>query len=200
MSDIKGNGYTFNTETRELTFVSRPCKSHGCTDGKVKNYPSCPHYGKVVNKFQNRRCPVCGCKNKNSHGRLPDADGNPTVVMVDCYTCKGTGTETPNHYTTLDFHIIAEHFKWEIFKGRQTFNDAYLGIGNVGGIQGYTEGKYSTVEQCKAEFEAGSMGGFNSQAGNFVSEDGKISDAIYFKTYGNGCGFTAMIEGAKFGR
>jgi len=195
---IKGDGYTFNTETRKLEFVERECHScHGV--GKVKNYPACPHYGKTVTKFEGRKCPHCGSKNKHSHGRMHDENGNQVVVMVNCHWCKD-GIETPNMYTSLDFTPIAHTFKLELFDGKKTFNDSYLGVGNFCGATGYTYGKYSTVEGVMEDMLGAGRAFKHSQAGNLVCEDGTVPDTIWVKVSNNGSSYTAMLIGTKFGR
>ena len=196
---IIASGYTFDPSTRKLTFQPRPCTAHGCVDGKTKTYPSCPNYGKPVNKHIGRKCPICGAKNKNSHGRLPDAEGNPTVKWTTCYTCEGTGIETPNFYTSLDLTALIPTFEFVIFAGRKTFNDEYLGLGNFGGVTGYTAGAYATLDQCVAHMTREKYNSFDyTQAGNLVGEDGIVPDTIYIKT--NGYGYTSMLAGTKFGR
>lgn len=201
MAIIQGEGYTFNTETRKIEFGEKVCWN--CKgEGKVNRYPACVHYGKVVNRFPNRKCPMCGSKNKHSHGRKM-INGKQVVEVHECHTCNGTGMEKTNLYSSLDFTPIQDQFVYELFVGKMTFNDQYLGLGNISGFgcQGYDKGRFATVEACVdyATGKTSSNSAFDYlQAGNLCNENGYVPEKIYIKT--NGYGFTGMIIGAKFGR
>lgn len=191
---IKGDGYTFNTKTRKLEFGKKVCWN--CTGtGKVKKFSSCSKYGQTVTKYEGRKCPECGAKNKGSHSvRM-------SFEIVECHTCKGTGQEKTNHYSSLDLSPIADTFKLVLFNGKKTFNDSYLGLGNFAGVTGYTAGEYSTAEQIMEHMKSSSGRAFKHvQAGNLVCEDGSVPDTIYVKVSGGGSVYTAMLVGTKFGR
>lgn len=196
MAIIQGEGYTFNTETRKIEFGKRHCWQCDGT-GEYKKFSSCSKYGRPVNKFAGRVCPECGSKNKHSHSvRM-------SFEIVECHRCNGTGQEQMNLFSSLDFTPIQDQFVYELFVGKMTFNDQYIGLGNISGFgcQGYDKGRFATVEACVdyATGKTSSSSAFHHlQAGNLCNEDGYVPEKIYIKT--NGYGFTGMIIGAKFGR
>jgi len=188
MSEIIGKGYTIDTSSRKITFEETECRNCEGT-GKSNHGIWCANYGK---NQRGKSCEYCGSKNKHSHKIVK-------WQKITCHTCNGTGREMQGLFSSLDFSqlIPGDFFKYEIFTGNQTINDAYLGIGNLCGLTGYTDGKYSTVEQCKPRIEESLQ---YTQAGNLFSADGIAPDTIYIKSSLQGSSYTAFVVGTRFGR
>jgi hypothetical protein len=127
------DGYTYNTETHEITFTQKVCWN--CKGNNiVERGISCPRYGR---KQAGKACEHCGSKSKDGHRIVG-------TKWVTCNTCEGTGMETCDEYSSLDFSPLIQFINIVTMQGLRsaTFNESYLGIGLIGGCTDY--GRYLT--------------------------------------------------------
>lgn len=136
------DGYTYDTETRQVTFTQRTCTSCNGTR-KVERGISCPHNHKTVTKYPGRVCPDCGAKNQYSHKMIG-------TKVIECPNCNGTGIENTNAYDHLNAGELASEIELVTMAGLHgsTFNEGYLGIGIIAGVTDY--GRY--LDESKKDF------------------------------------------------
>lgn len=188
-------GFTYDTETRQVTFTKQVCS--GCKgEKKVTRNISCPLWDKPVRKYGGK-CPHCGAKNSHSHKAIGEK-------IVTCYECKGTGETMPDMYTSLNFSDLIKDIQIKTFAGIHgaSFNESYLGVGIIGGTTDY--GAYLDKAQGDpaklAQIVLESMQERNSsvQAGNLLDVDGKLIPVAYLKL--NRSGWSVFSQGAYFQR
>jgi len=141
----------------------------------------CPNWGK---KTYRKKCPVCGGIGKNGHKTI----GQYTKV---CDTCNGEGVRLEN---SCDSMTKAERINWlenVTFKfvenQKKTFNDSYIGIGNLCGITDYTDHRHDKgiVEKIKSQLLNDTTLQYTK-----IIKNGKLCNVVYCKgQYG---GYTAV--------
>jgi hypothetical protein len=195
MTTLIRDGFTYDTETRQVTFTKKVCWDCKGSGKKTQNV-LCPHYHQPVRKFGGI-CPVCKSKNRNDHKII-------RTEVVTCYECEGTGETMPNMYESLDFSDLIQYIEIKTFTGmhNSSFNEGYLGIGIIGGYTDY--GRYlDTIKagtKTLAEIVLESMQERNKhvQAGNLLTVEGKLIPCGYLKL--NRDGWSVFSQGAYFQR
>lgn len=190
-------GYTYNTESRQITFTEVECSRCKGT-GEIEQGISCPLYWKPVKKYPNHKCPHCGAKNKDSHGLI----GNE---IVKCDKCHGTGKFTAGMYDSLDFQPVMKYIEVKILNGVHvaSFNESYLGIGIIAGVTDYgdymdkSKGDMAIIMQIVRD-DMESYFHSHTQAGNLLTVDGKLIECGYLKL--NQSGYSVFSQGAYFQR
>lgn len=194
----KFDGYTFDTESGKVTFTEVTC--NGCQGtGQVEQGILCPNKWKPVNKFEGRKCPHCGAKNKNSHKVIGRK-------IVTCGRCDGTGRELQGFSDGLDFAELLQGVKIAVIAGKQDFNEAYLGRGLVAGVTDY--GRYLQATQAEnateinvraiVEYVRAKLAEKNYiQAGDVISESGDFMKYALLKLTRSGWHLYGI--GTKYG-
>lgn len=192
------DGYTYNTETREVTFQIRKCWN--CKGkGEIVNGILCPRYGRKVNHLAGRKCKHCGAKNRDSHKSIDEK-------MVKCYTCDGHGEYMPDSYDSFNMSALVDFIEIVMYdaKLRQaSFNEQYLGMGIIGGVTDY--GQY--LDESKGDMQI-ILGIVNqsmkerhrhSQALNLVGKDGRLIERGLLKLCPDGWHVYSMKAQASIG-
>ena len=104
----------------------------------LKEFDSCPLYGKRVAHLPGRKCPHCGATNKHSHHALD------TFKVKPCYTCEGTGIRTEDAYDLISQEqwnawVASGVFKFEVFRTRAGMSFVEQYIGNPRSLLGLTD-------------------------------------------------------------
>jgi hypothetical protein len=115
----------YDHTTKSVVLEMIPCTSCDQT-GQRPEHKRCPNSNKAM---RGKPCEYCGCTTKHNHQSIK------TGNMEKCWSCKGAGEH-------LEWD--QKHMTWEVFEPwwkdatilvdvsgghRQTFNEAYLGIG-----------------------------------------------------------------------
>jgi hypothetical protein len=124
---IQGKLFVMRIENGKLIYEQVTCWH--CEGRKVlKEYDSCPLYGKKVAHLPHRMCPHCGATNKHSHHALDTFKINP------CYTCEATGVRMEDSYELISQEqwnkwVAESKFTFEVIRAYRdaTFVEQYIG-------------------------------------------------------------------------
>ncbi len=175
-------------EYGKLKFEYRICWN--CKGKKeVTRYKQCPNYNK---KMYGKICIHCGSKNKHSHTTILK---NPEYIIT-CPNCDGQGiklenrcddmtkTERINWLKNVTFKFVENQIK--------TFNDSYIGHGNLCGTTDYADHRQDRgiIEKIKNRLLNDTMLQYIG-----IIKEGKLADIVYCK--GQRGGYTAIAGWSK---
>lgn len=113
--------------------------------GKDKHYKRCPNDNK---KTYGKKCEHCGATNKHSHKSIG-------YDIIDCNLCKGSGKRLENRFDFVPKDIIDSLDITEVVKVNRnsTFNESYLGLGQIYGCSDYGRSHDLTNDELIAEIK-----------------------------------------------
>ena len=170
------DGYTYNIETREITFTQKVCWN--CKGNKLaERGVLCPRNGR---KQRGKACEHCGSRSADNHKSVGKK-------WAECHTCEGTGTETCDDYSSLDMSALLEFINIVSLDGLRSasFNESYLGRGIIGGCTDY--GRYlnetdGTIESVIAYARRESVErNSHTQALNLIDKDNRLITTAVLK-------------------
>ena len=152
---------------------------------EVIRHKLCENWGK---KTYRKKCPICGGRGRNGH----KTTGQYTKI---CQTCQGRGIRLENNCDTMNKEEIQNWLENVSFKflenQKKTFNDSYIGIGNIVGLTDYIDHRHdkSIVEKIKQDILKGSLLQYIK-----IIKNGKLANVIYCKGQNGGYSAVAGIE------
>jgi len=170
-------------ENGKIKYEYRTCWN--CEGKKeVTRYKQCPDYYK---KMYGKTCVHCGSKSKNSHTTILK---NPEYIIT-CPNCNGQGIRLEN---SCDSMTKAERINWFenvtfqfVENQEKTFNDSYIGMGNLCGTTDYKDHRQDRgiIEKIKNRL-------LNDCILQYIKiiKDGKLANVVYCK--GQLGGYTAI--------
>lgn len=174
-------------ENEKIKYENRTCWD--CEGKKiVTRYKFCPDSYK---KMYGKTCIHCGSKSKHSHTAILK---NPEYIIT-CPTCNGQGIRLENSCDSMSENERINWLKNVTFEflnnQKKTFNDSYIGIGNICGMTDYKDHRQdkNIIELIKKQILNDSMLQYTK-----IIKNGKLANVIYCK--GQLGGYSA-ITGVK---
>ncbi len=157
----------------------------------------CKNYRK---NQRGRPCEYCGSKNKHDH-KIVDR------IMIECYTCKGTGSRLENKFDNISKSLIEPIISLTTFTFKSPdmqkidpdarfIATMYTGVNSFSGSQDYNDHRKSSPELILEKVLKQVREGYTHQVLNYIDSENNLKLNIHYWGYYGG--YTAQwADGVK---